>query len=132
MRGGKPCCATCASGMVPWACRAHLRAGAGLVAVSIDVAGAHSSIRRDALHQSLSSATPRLAQILSHWYAMSSRKVWRQNGARRELKTSTGVDQRDPAAAAMYCVGQAAAIEELMKKRPLIQVVAFRTIAIWW
>ena len=63
-----------------------------LVVASVDVGGAHSNIRRDAVERICNEEAPRLGHLMRLWYHDASPKTWR--GAQIKTRTSsTGVGQ---------------------------------------
>lgn len=102
---------------------------AGHVVLSLDASGAFSNIDRTVLDQVCAAKCPIMREVLRQWYGLPGVKVWRTQGRSEEMMTDTGVDQGDPVAAALFCIGLAQAIERLAAVDPEVHAVAYQTMS---
>ena len=94
--------------------------------LSLDASGVFSNIDRTVLDQVCAAKCPIMREVLRQWYGLPGVKVWRSQGRFEEMMTETGVDQGDPTAAALFCIGLAQAIERLAAVDPEVHAAAYQ------
>ena len=95
------------------------------IVASIDIGGAHSNIRRDALEEICAESAPSLGYVLRRWYHQATPKTWRGPTA-RDLSTESGLGQGSPEAAPLFCVGLGYTIRRVRTSHPSVRMVAFQ------
>ena len=93
------------------------------VVACLDIKGAHSNIRRDALERICAEEAPMLCSVLRTWYSEPTPKTWRGDTT-EDLSTSTGAGQGFPEADPLYCAGQCRVVRSLKSAHPEVRVVA--------
>ena len=84
---------------------AATRANPTHACLALDVKAAFPSVNRAAAHQVATAAAPTIAKAMEHWYSAPGRKVYYGASGPVDLHTATGVDQGDPLAGAIFCLG---------------------------
>ena len=95
------------------------------VVLAIDVKGAFPSVHRDAAYEVARLRAPHIARAMEHWYSEPGRKVYRGPKGTESIYTSTGVDQGDPLAGAVYSLAQTLPLERLVAMHPNVAYLSF-------
>ena len=103
----------------------ELRKNPTHVIASVDISGAHSMVRRDALERICHEDAPTLGQVLRRWYHTSTPKTWR-GPTTNHTETNSGLGQGSPEAAPLFCAGLGRVLRLLRRSHPTITTVAFQ------